>query len=113
MEIKKLSLAGIDYESGKKRFGGNGELYEKFLRRFPEETTYGELLRALESHDRETAFHCAHTLKGIAGNLSFDYLCDLMQELTNLLRSGSDEDISPALMEKIQTSYDAVVAALK
>ena len=66
------------------RLGGNFEqmtkrlpsvsIIKKFVARFPEDPTFTELCRAMESGEQKEAFRAAHTLKGVCTNLGFDRL---------------------------------------
>ncbi len=58
---EKLLAAGVNYQVGTKRFCGNTALYEKFLRKFPEDPNYKDMMLALEQKDYEAAFKYAHT----------------------------------------------------
>lgn len=89
MNRYKLSKVGINANEGISRFGGNGEIYEKFLNKFPEDENFANMCKAIESMNVTEAFSYAHALKGVVGNLSmtrmYDHLCLLVEEL----RKGS------------------------
>ena len=40
-------------------------LIKRLLRKFPEDGSFRELCAAVPAGDRETAFRCAHSLKGL------------------------------------------------
>ena len=65
-----LKAAGIDVEDAVRRFMGKEELMMKFLLRFGQDPNFGLLRQALEEGDTARAYEAAHTLKGVAGNLS-------------------------------------------
>lgn len=110
--IDKLYQHGIDYVNGVERFGGNSELFEKFVRRFPEDPQFGELQDHLAAHNTEQAFQCAHTLKGIVGNLSFIDYFDAISELTEALNSNQlDEAL--IIMSSVKEAHDKVLAVLE
>ena len=69
-----LLAAGINVDTALERFLRNSALMEKYLRRFPDDPNYALLCQAMEQGDMEAAFTAAHTLKGVAGNLSLDAL---------------------------------------
>ena len=66
------------------RLGGNFEqmtkrlpsvsIIKKFVARFPEDPTFTELCRAMESGEQKEAFRATHTLKGVYANLGYDRL---------------------------------------
>ncbi len=109
---QNLEAAGIDVTSGLERFMNNETLYEKFLKRFCDDTTYADLHAAVSAQDCEKAFTAAHTLKGVCGNLSMTNLEQLVKQQVEFLRAG---ELSPAveMMPDISAAYKAVVQALQ
>lgn len=107
-----LLAAGIDYEDGLYRFMNNPQLYEKFIRHFLEDPTFGELRESLARADTELAFRAAHTLKGVAGNLSLRSLLTAVDPVVEALRSG---DLSRAreLLPPVEAAYDQLCAAIR
>ncbi len=64
------------------------------------DTNYEDLCAALERRDYEAAFRGAHTLKGVALNLSLMSLAEKASALTEALRSRQDNAaIEPAFLE--------------
>ena len=106
-----LAQTGIDAESGIERFMGNEGLFEKFLRRFPADPSYSELVQALEAGETERAFEAAHTMKGVCGNLSMTRLYALVSEVVEQLRDGKP-DAARALMPEVTQVYRAITAIL-
>ncbi|MDY3225645.1 MAG: Hpt domain-containing protein [Candidatus Faecousia sp.] len=89
-------------------------LVEKFARKFLDDQSYSQLRQALETGSREEAFRAAHTLKGVAANLSFTRLRASSSDLTELLRNA--DAIPPeasSLMEAVTRDYEATVAAIR
>lgn len=64
-------------------------MVEKFLRRFPKDPSYLQLMQALKCADIPTAFRAAHTLKGTAATLGLDTLANAASTMTEQLRSAS------------------------
>ena len=90
-------------------------LVEKFARKFLDDQSYAELTAAMAAGDHDAAFRAAHTLKGVAANLSFTKLRDSASELTELLRAPADT-IPPeaaSTMEAVTRDYEATVAAIR
>lgn len=81
-----LARYGIDYAEAMERFCGNESLFARM---------------------RE-----AHSLKGVAGNLSFVRLYDLAARVTDALRAN-DIDSARTLMPDLRESHVAVLEALK
>lgn len=89
-------------------------LVMKLLRKFPEDPSFRQLTAALEEGDRETAFRCAHNLKGLCLNLGFPTLLESSAALTEALRPGTlfrEERVS-ALLEKTRKDYESVCDAI-
>lgn len=60
----------LDYNDGMKRVGNNVKLYVRLLGKFKNDVKTDELEAALASGNLEAAQGQAHTLKGVAANLS-------------------------------------------
>ena len=110
-QVEFLVEHGIDYTDGLRRFMNNASLFEKFLMRFPEDVTFGELKNALDAGDCEAAFHAAHTLKGVAGNLSLKTLIQAVSRQTETLRGG-DLAGGKQQMNAVTAAYEEVVQAI-
>ena len=55
-----------------------------------------------------------HTLKGVCQNLSFDRLCEVSHELTELLRDRTGEQPGiPETMEKVTEIYEITIDEIK
>lgn len=79
-----LELAGVDYEMTLNRFSNNAMLLERFVKKFPNDKTFEELDAAVGDKRYGDVERSAHTLKGIASNLGFQYLSDLSAEVVIL-----------------------------
>ena len=60
----------IDIEDGVKRVMNNRKLYVKLLNKFKDGTNLNDLESGLAAGDMEKAQTAAHTIKGLAANLS-------------------------------------------
>ena len=90
-------------------------LAEKSVRKFLDDQSYAELTAAMASGNHDAAFRAAHTLKGVAANLSFTRLRSSSSELTELLRSPADAippEAAP-LLDAVTRDYEATVAAIR
>ena len=68
----------------------------------------------MENKNFEGAFRGAHTLKGVCQNLSFDRLCEVSHELTELLRDRTGEQPGiPEAMEKVTEVYELTIKEIK
>jgi len=79
----------INEEEGKKRVMNNGKLYAKLLTKFKTDTKIDDLLASAEAEDWEKARVAAHTLKGIAANLSLTELFNQALDVETQIKSKS------------------------
>ncbi len=108
-----LQEHGIDYADGVARFSGNAASYEKFLKKFITDPEFSKLCTAMEQKNFEVAFYCAHTLKGMCGNLSMQRLYEKIKLLVEMLRNQTDLEKAQAYFPEIRAEYDAVIRILK
>lgn len=112
MKRKLLLEAGIDVDEALGRFLGNEALMMKFLLQFPEDQNFSRLRQSVAQGDAAGAFEAAHTLKGVAGNLSMGTLFRQISAQVEDLRAGNvaaAADKMPALEE----TYSRTLAALQ
>ena len=83
-----LTNSGIDVAATIARFAGNEGLFLKFLRRFPADTTYEALGKAMADQNLSAASDACHTLKGVAGNLGLTPLFDACVTMMAACRAG-------------------------
>ena len=117
MTLKEFYAAvGGDYADAMGRLM-NEKMAKRFLRKFPKDPSYTELSQAMQAADYDTAFRGAHTLKGVAYNLSLTELGDRASALTEALRPGHEEQRIPAELQKLLAAVtaadQAVMAALE
>ena len=84
-------------------------LIRRFAVKFLSDTTFADLVEAVEAQDWEKAFRVAHTMKGVALNLGFGTLCRTASELTEVLRSREPLK-DTALFDAVKTAYEAIDA---
>lgn len=107
----RLLVAGVNVDSAMARFLNNAALMEKFLRRFPSDPNYSLLCQAMAQGDTDAAFTAAHTLKGVAGNLSLDRLFAATSTVVESLR-GKDLAMAEQQMPPLHQAYREVIEAL-
>jgi len=115
MTLKECYAAfGGDLESLLVRLPSQ-RLAGKLLRKFPEDGSFRELCAAVPSGDLETAFRCAHSLKGLCLNLELPDLLKSSSALTDALRPGTE--YHPGLVEdllgQVRQDYEAVCDAIR
>ena len=92
----------IDEEDGKKRLMNNGKLYAKILTKFTTDTNLGDLLATVDAQDWEKAQAAAHTIKGIAANLSLPELAKQSLDVETQLKGKA---LSPESMENLKACF--------
>lgn len=91
-------------------------LIEKFVLKFPNDTSFDALKAAVAEERWDDAFAAVHTLKGVSLNLAFERLGASASELTEVLRpqnsAGRDLTTILGLFETVQEDYETVIAQL-
>jgi len=98
---QRLVENGADVENTIKRFMGNEAMYEKFLKKFVDNSNYTGLEENLLSGNYGEAFKCAHTLKGVSANLGLEPIFKAASELTEEFRGKADEDVNRERVQEI------------
>lgn len=104
MKRQLLLAEGIDVDEAMERFMGNEALMMKFLLRFPQDENFAKLKQAMAQGDAGAAFEAAHTLKGVAGNLSMKTFFHQVSDIVEELRSGNLAE-AEAKMPDLETVY--------
>ncbi|KAF5077342.1 hypothetical protein DSECCO2_151210 [anaerobic digester metagenome] len=111
MEKAKLTVAGVNLHSGVERFMNNERLYETFLLKFPGDLNMERLRQAMAAEEASLAFHAAHTLMGMAANLSMENLCEALRPATEALRGGNIA-LAKNHMRRVEEAYLLIIEAL-
>jgi len=99
---------GIDYDSAMNLFMGKQEILEKFLKKFLNDASYEQLKTAIANEDCDAAFKAAHTLKGVAGNLSMKELAKVVSDMTEEFRAGN-LSAGLAYVDEVDNQYKSVI----
>ena len=108
----ELIAEGVDYYKTLERFMGREELYQKFLVKFRADENVMQLEKYRDEKNAEEAFKCAHTIKGLCGNLGFDNLLEAGVPLVEKLRAGVLEGTSE-LFEELKKKYDRLCEIIR
>ncbi len=112
MNYQKLDALGIATKEGLSRFSNKEALYNKYLIKFIHEPTYALLQEAMCTQDAKEAFKAAHTIKGIAGNLSIVPLYKTLTALCDVLRAASDMKLAGDLFAQFSEEYTHCVSVI-
>jgi len=92
----------IDVAEGIKRVMNNAKLYVRLLTKFKDDKNLAELEDALAAGDLQRAQASAHTLKGLAANLSLTELYKQSLEIETQIKAGS---VDPDQEELVKNVY--------
>ncbi len=111
-EIPKLE--GVDTAAGLAICQGKHKLYRKLLIKFRDtESNFVEQFReAQASDDAEEATRCAHTLKGVAGNISAIAVQESANELEAACKEGRSAKEIDQLLNAVDATLSPVIAEL-
>ncbi len=84
------------------------ELAARFLKKFEADKSYENLLTAYETGDIEGIFSSAHTLKGVAANLSLTRIFTVASDITELYRDRQEHDMGNRL-DELKKEYKLAV----
>jgi signal transduction histidine kinase/CheY-like chemotaxis protein len=103
-------IAGLDAADGVRRVAGNRKLYLKLLRQFVDQQADApaQLAEQLKAGDHATAERTAHTVKGIAANLSITEVQASAGALEKAIRDQAD----PARLEELRQHFSDVLVDL-
>lgn len=112
MKVQELyeKLNG-NYEEACKRLI-NEKMVANFVLKFPSDPSMQQLRDAVAAKDIETSFRAIHTLKSLAGVLSFTQLYKAAWDLTEQLRPRLDQ-ADTNLLALVEEEYTACIAAIK
>lgn len=97
---EELEKNGADVKGSIDRFLGEEEIYEKFLKTTIASPDFDKLISCLEQEDYKEGFRCAHTLKGVAGNLGLIPIEEAASAITELLRGKENSEVDVAAVNE-------------
>jgi len=100
----------VDFDGGVKRVMNNAKLYARLLTKFRNDTKLDDLDAALAAGDLETAQAQAHTIKGVAANLS---LTELFNQCLALETQIKAKAVDPNQMETVRTVLGATMTEIE
>ena len=102
----------VDVDDALKRIGGNMGLYKTLLERFVKGDHLSELNNAFEKKDMDEARRAAHTLKGIAANLSLIKLWEGSAALELSVKEGLDHTAALGDINQVYTATVQIISEI-
>lgn len=109
----ELRSIGIELDQALDRCMDCEELYQTLLEMFLEDENFEELQQAVTAGNVERAFQCAHTLKGVTGNIGFEPLFSQIVPLVEIFRKGNFPADIQQNMEELTRRYNEVCSVLR
>ena len=100
----------INEDEGKKRVMNNGKLYAKLLTKFKTDTNLNDLVTFAGAQDWEKAQGAAHTIKGIAANLS---LTELFNQSLDVETQIKGKSLNPESLDKLKACFAETVVQIE
>ena len=100
----------VNEEDGKKRVMNNGKLYAKLLTKFKEGTNLTELQSFVDAQDWEKAQVSAHTIKGVAANLS---LTELYTQCLDVETQLKQKSLNMESFENLKSCFNETLTAVE
>ena len=107
MDENALRAVGIDYDAALARFMGKQAIYEKYLRKLPEDAHMKAAWTALEQQDEAELLEQVHAIKGLTGTLGITGLFEQSAAIVALLRAGTREELQEK-MTSLKQEWDRV-----
>ena len=107
-------LEGIDMNRGLAVSQGNKKLYHKLLRKFhaSQKDFVDQFEKALESDDADAATRCAHTLKGVAGNIGAITIQEVAGQLEMACKEKRPQEDIGVLLQAVTGALEPVMEGL-
>ena len=116
MTVQELYTFIGNYEEVKSRLM-NDRIIGKFIVKFPDDPSYGQLMEAWEQKNDELIFKASHTMKGVCANLALSDLSETVNKITEAYRPGQEQTQyrmdMPHLMMTLKAQYEAIVKAIQ
>jgi HPt (histidine-containing phosphotransfer) domain-containing protein len=99
----------VNSEEGVKRVMNNMKLYIRLLTKFRTDTNLDDLNANASAQDWEKAQIAAHTIKGIAANLS---LTELFKQSLDVETQFKAQSLKPESLESLNACFSATIAEI-
>lgn len=102
----------VDPEDVRQRFCDALHIWERYVRRFPQQCCLEALCRAVEADDRTNVSILEHELRGLVSTLGFTTLTADCQRLADVYHHDGTQQQMAACMRQLMTDYQEVVHAI-
>jgi HPt (histidine-containing phosphotransfer) domain-containing protein len=109
--VTKLAAYGIDFDDAMIRMDGNVDLYKRLALKYITNTNYIDFISAMDVQDYDSAYKAIHSLKGVAGNLSFADLYKIAAIISEQLKQGESQDV-PQMIPLLEENHNKVMDGL-
>lgn len=110
--FEELKSYGVNIDEGINRLGGNEGLYKRLLGTFTSTIVNYYITPDFEAENCEEIINKAHTIKGIAGNLSITPVYDAYTQIVALLRSNQTEE-AKKVIRNILPVQEEIISCIK
>ena len=100
----------VNEEEGKKRVMNNGKLYARLLSKFKTDTNLDALAVFADVQDWENAQAAAHTIKGVAANLS---LTELFNQSLDVETQIKGKSLKPESLENLKQCFSETLKSIE
>jgi len=100
----------INEDEGKKRVMNNAKLYAKLHTKFKTDTNLDDLVTFSDAQDWEGAQGAAHTIKGIAANLS---LTELFNQSLDVETQFKGKSLKPESLENLKKCFSETLVQIE
>lgn len=97
--IERLHAMGCDTVEALERMADDEDFYFECLEEALENPGFENLEKALDAGDTQTAFDCAHALKGVLGSVGLTPMFQKTSEIVEPLRAGRCDGLQGPLAE--------------
>jgi len=108
---ERFEKAGVDVTEALERFMNKDDLFDRFMKKFKDDTNLKWLEDSVAQGNVDDAFKAAHTLKGVASNLSLKGLLEPLVPLVEKLRAG-EIDGAEQMLAKVKEAYSDIISAI-
>ncbi|MCU7834081.1 MAG: PAS domain S-box protein [gamma proteobacterium symbiont of Taylorina sp.] len=114
-EVPLPELSGIDTTEGLATCQGNQKLYRKLLTKF--KNTQSDFIQQFQqtrdSNDKEAPVRCAHSLKGVAGNIGAGDIYQAAQALESASKENQSAEQIDRLLDMLDNNLSIVFISLE